>query len=190
MRLFVAVDPGPSVAAELDRASTDLRAHSPNSKWVAAENCHITLVFLGQIDDEKLPDVARAVEEATRGHAPLTLRFKGGGGFGGSRKPRVLWVGVEGDVDALAAIQKDVEAALVLAPLGVKPEDRAFKPHITLARARNQGGDAGLLASAEAIRERDFGEARIQEIIVYKSDLSPKGPRYTAMARAPLGGSR
>jgi RNA 2',3'-cyclic 3'-phosphodiesterase len=188
MRLFVAVNPGPSVTAELERASLEIRTHSLNSKWVAAENCHITLVFLGQIDDEKLPDVARAVEGAAQKHAPLTLRFKGGGGFGGARKPRVLWVGVEGDVDALAAIQKDVEAALV--PLGVKPEDRAWRPHITLARARNQGGDAGLSASAEAIRERDFGEARIQEIVVYKSDLSPKGPRYTAVARAALGGSQ
>jgi 2'-5' RNA ligase len=186
VRLFVAVSPGTEVLERIERAMEELRGASPQSKWVRPSDCHITLAFLGQVDDAKVPAVVAAVEEAAAGHAPLSLRFGGGGGFGRPRRPRVLWASVEGDTEALAAVQKAVTGALE--PLGFPPEDRPFKAHVTLARARNPGGDAGLAACAEDLAARDFGEARIEEVILFRSDLSPAGPRYTPVVRARLGG--
>ena len=184
MRLFVAVDPSPEVCERIEHAALEIRGSSPGSKWVKPGGHHITLAFLGEVDDARLPDVASAVKEAAARRAPLTLRVKGCGSFGKPRRPRVLWACVEGDVGALAAIQKDVEASL--APLGFTPEDRSFTPHITLARAKAPAGDPGLALCADAVRDRDFGETRVAEVIVYKSELSPAGARYTAVARAPL----
>ena len=188
MRLFVAVSPGNELCERIEQALETLRPLSPSSKWVRAENCHITLAFLGQVDDAKVPAVAAAVEGAAAGHAPLSLRFGSGGSFGRTRRPRVLWASVTGDTDALAAVQKAVVEAL--APLGFPPEDRAFTAHLTLARARDQGGDAGLAACAEALQAIDLGETRVDEVILFRSDLSAAGPRYTPVIRAPLGGRR
>lgn len=184
MRVFVAVSFSSEVCGRIGQAVEELRASSPASKWVRASDCHITLAFLGQVDDAVVPKVAAAVEEAASRHGPLGLHLKGGGSFGRPRRPRVLWASVGGDIDALAAVQRDVVAAL--ARLGFAPEDRPFTPHVTLARAREQGGDAGLAACAEALKARELGESRVDEVIVYRSDLSAGGPSYTALARAPL----
>jgi 2'-5' RNA ligase len=188
MRVFVAVSPGNELCERIEQVVVELRPSSPASKWVRSHGCHITLAFLGQVDDAKVPAVASAVTEAVADLAPVSLRFRGGGTFGRPRRPRVLWVAAEGDTGALAEVQRAVAEAL--APLGFPPEDRPFKAHVTLARARDQGGDAGLAACAEALASRDLGEARIDEVIVFRSDLSPAGPRYTPIARAPLGGRR
>jgi 2'-5' RNA ligase len=187
VRLFIAVDPGPAISEQIARAVTEIRPFSPGSKWIANQEggYHITLVFLGSVEDARVPDVVSAILEVARRHAPLTIQITKGGGFGRTSRPRVLWAGVTGDVEALAAIQKDVEAASIA--FGVAPEDRAYTPHVTLARARTPGGDVGLSAAASALREIDFGEARVEEIVVYRSDLTPAGPRYTAVARARLG---
>jgi 2'-5' RNA ligase len=187
VRLFLAVSPGTDICERLGQAIEEVRGSSPRSKWVRASDCHITLAFLGQVDDAKVPAVVAAVLEAAARHAPLSLRFGGGGSFGRGRRPRVLWASVAGDVEALAAVQGSVAEALV--PLGFPQEDRPFKAHVTLARAREAGGDAGLAACAEALGGRDFGEARVAEVILFRSDLSPAGPRYTAVVRAPLGGA-
>jgi RNA 2',3'-cyclic 3'-phosphodiesterase len=187
LRLFIAVDPGSAVSEQIARAIAEIRPFSPGAKWIANQEggYHITLVFLGSVDEARLPELVSAVSEVARRHAPLTLQITKGGGFGRSSRPRVLWAGVTGDVEALTAIQKDVEAAAI--SFGVAPEDRAFTPHITLARAKTPGGDVGLSAAASALRAIDFGEARVSELLVYRSDLTPAGPRYTAVARAPLG---
>lgn len=186
MRLFVAVSPGRDICERIERAMEELRRLSPKSKWVRGGDCHITLSFLGQVDDAKVPAVSEAIVGAVARHAPLSLHFGGGGSFGKPRRPRVLWASVTGDTGALEAVQGDVEAALE--PLGFPREDRPFKAHVTLARAREAGGDQGLAACAEDLAARDFGEARIEEVILFRSDLSPAGPRYTPVVRAPLGG--
>jgi 2'-5' RNA ligase len=187
VRLFIAVDPGPAISEQIAHVVTEIRPFSPGSKWIASQEggYHITLVFLGSIEDARLPEVVSAIEAVASRHAPLTIQITKGGGFGRTSRPRVLWAGVTGDVEALSAIQKDVEAASI--SFGVAPEDRAFTPHITLARAKTPGGDVGLSAAASALREIHFGESRVEELVVYRSDLTPAGARYTAVARVPLG---
>ena len=185
MRVFVAVDPGADLLKKAEALLKELTPKAPSAKWVDPGGLHLTIAFLGEISEERLPLVTAAAEGAAALHRPLTLRIAKGGTFGAPRRPRVLWLGVGGAVDALAALRRDLEQALAMSS-GYTPEDGPFEPHLTLARSRDPRGDPALEACAQAIAEVDFGEARIGELLVCKSDLGPKGTRYTALSRASL----
>jgi 2'-5' RNA ligase len=173
-----------SLQAEVKRAAG--RA-AGDVKWVAAENVHLTLQFLGAVPEERLADVKRAVAEAAAGAPALDLALRGTGGFPTARRPRVVWAGIEGDVAALAALVKDLGARL--APLGFPPEDRPFSPHLTLGRARDPRGAPGLASAIAQAGELPPASWRASEVTLFQSHLSPKGPRYEALLRAPLGGT-
>jgi len=183
MRLFLAVDPGKECLAALAKVTKDLRASAPDAKWVREEGRHVTLVFLGDVDDEKLDEVARIAGEVVRKYEPIALRIEGGGCFGG-RKPRVLWVGVRGDVVALCKMQRELADALV--EMRQDKDEHGYTPHLTLARAREARGDPRLCTCADALASEVFGEIEVRDVVLYKSELSPAGARYTPMARLPL----
>ncbi len=183
-RLFLAVNPSEACHARIAEAVSRTCALAPRARWVRMDGAHVTLVFLGAVDEARVPDVVEKVQGVVVRHAPLTLRFEGAGCFGG-RRPRVLWVGVAGDVPALGLVQKELTEAL--AELGHVPDERVFSPHLTLARAGWAGGDVGLLSAARALVDEPFGEAPVREIVLYESVLSPGGARYEAVARFPLG---
>jgi 2'-5' RNA ligase len=185
VRVFVAVDPGADLLEKVEALLKELTPRAPSAKWVEPGGLHITIAFLGEIAEERLPLVTAAAETAAALHRPLTLRIAKGGIFGTRRRPRVLWLGASGAVDALAAVRRDLEQALAVSA-GYTPEEGPFDPHLTLARSRDPRGDPALEACAQAIEEVDFGETKIRELVVYKSDLGPKGAKYTALARAPL----
>ncbi|XXT15286.1 RNA 2',3'-cyclic phosphodiesterase [Sorangium sp. So ce429] len=187
MRVFVAVDPGAELLAKAGELLRELSPRAPSAKWVEPAGLHITLAFMGEIGEERLPLVIAAAGSVGAFHRPLTLRIEKGGAFGTRRRPRVLWLGVGGAVGALTAIHRDLEQTLSMST-GYVPEDRPFEPHLTLARSRDPRGDPALDACAQAIGNVDFGETRIEEIIVYQSEMTPKGARYTALARVPLEG--
>lgn len=186
MRLFVAVTPGREAIARLSTTIDRLRRHAPSSRWAKVDGLHLTLAFLGERDPADAPKIAAALAAATFAHAPFTLRLRGGGAFGRPGRPRVLWVGCEGDTGAFEALYRDVAAAL--APLGYAPDRDTFTPHLTLCRAREQGGDRELARCAELLRDEDFGEVRASEVELYESKLSPAGAAYTVVSRAALVG--
>lgn len=186
MRLFVAVDPDDAVRGAIAAALEALRPLAPNARWAKAEGMHLTLAFLGEVGDASVPAVRRAVEEAAKASAPLRLCAKGGGSFGSRAHPRVLWVGLEGDVSGLAALKASLDAALV--PAGYVPDPRPFSPHLTLARSRMPRGDRDLALCAADLATADLGSFTSDELILYRSHLSPKGSRYEALLRARLGG--
>jgi len=185
MRLFVAVDPSDAVREALADAIESGRGVAPDAKWVRPTAIHLTLAFLGNVDEALAPRIAAALLPVAARHPPIDLAARGIGTFGGGRRPRVLWAGLEGQVAALQALQADVEAALV--PLGYRPEERAFKPHLTLARAREARGDPALGDARDALGERDLGDFTCGELILYQSLLSPHGAKYVALVRHPLG---
>jgi 2'-5' RNA ligase len=186
VRVFVAVDPGAELLARVGELLREISPLAPSAKWVEPAGLHITLAFMGEIGEERLPLVIAAASVAGF-HRPLTLRIEKGGAFGARRRPRVLWLGVGGAVSALSAIHRDLEQALSLST-GYVPEDRPFAPHLTLARSRDPRGDPALEACAQRIEGVDFGETQVRELVVYQSELTPKGARYTALARVPLEG--
>lgn len=187
MRLFVAVDPGPAVVERIRTAIALVTPTAPTAKWVKAENLHVTLAFLGQRDAADAPKIGEALQQAAAGHRPFTLCFRGAGTFGRPRRPRVLWAGCEGDVEALGALHRDVVSALQ--PLGYTPDRPELSAHLTLARAKDPGGDACITDCIPALRHADFGAVSIEAVHLYESHLSPHGPRYTVIASARLGGA-
>jgi 2'-5' RNA ligase len=185
MRLFVAVDLGDEVVRAVDEQVQKLRRQAPEAKWVDAHKMHVTLVFLGQTDEARATAVGEAVRAAAAGHEPLTISVESGGGFGTKKAPRVLWIGLAGELDALGRLQQDV--AQRMEALEFEMEQRPFKPHLTLARAKEQRGDPALARCAEALQGKSFGQARVTELILFESKLSPKGAQYTPLVKAPLG---
>ena len=185
-RLFVAVDLGAEVHRALESLQVELRPLAPKARWVPPENAHLTLAFLGSTEEAQVPELSRALEAVAGRAKPFDLQFQGGGAFGSSKKPRVLWVGVEGDTAALQRLHGWTEAALK--PLGYQPEDRDYRPHLTLARARDPRGDPKLSRCALALAERALGAARIDRLILFRSQPGPGGSKYTPLAEPPLQG--
>jgi len=184
MRLFVAV---PLPQAFTDRAAALLPAALPALKRVRPELMHVTLAFLGWTADEQLGAVVDAARAAAAGREAFDLAFAGAGRFPASGRPRVVWLGIEEGLGPLAALAGRVTAELRRRDL--KFDDRAFAPHLTLARVRPEAsGPEGrtIVATVDALARPDL-RTRVDRISVVESVLSPKGPRYTARAEAPLG---
>jgi 2'-5' RNA ligase len=184
VRLFIAVQ----LPEELtDRAAALLPAALPAVKRVRPELMHVTLAFLGWTPDEQLDTVQEAARDAVAGHRSFDLSFAGAGRFPASGRPRVVWLGIGDGADALARLAASVVVELRSRQL--KFDDRAFSPHLTLARVREEasGPEARTVGAAvDAIAVPEL-RARVDRIAVVESVLSPKGPRYTARLELPLG---
>jgi 2'-5' RNA ligase len=191
-RLFVALEPTDAVRRRIAAAGTDLRRAAGRAadevRWVAPENVHLTLQFLGAVPEPRLADVAAAVAAAAGAVAgPFSLEVRGAGGFPNARRPRVVWLGLEGDLAALRALVADLGRRL--APLGFPPEERAFSAHLTLGRARDGRGAPGLAGALAQAAQGDGIAWRAAEVVLFESHLSPKGARYEVVARSVLGSS-
>ena len=181
MRLFVAVTLGRSVEEAATTALANLRTLAPRARWVPPAHLHLTLSFLGEVDDERAARVKQVLEQVGPRHEPLVLSIQGGGSFGSPAHPRVLWAGVEGNTAALGALQAEVAGGL--RPLGFEPEHREYVAHLTLARAKQPRGDQELSGCVRALQDARWGEARVDRLVLFES----LGGRYLPRAEVPLG---
>ncbi|MES1211717.1 MAG: RNA 2',3'-cyclic phosphodiesterase [Acidobacteriota bacterium] len=186
MRLFVALEIPEAVRREVARRVAGLRERLPRARWVDTEVMHLTLLFLGQVHEGKVPGLAAALREAFAAHPPLDLRLAGGGTFPPRRPARVAWVGMEAP-EELAALQAAATAAAV-ASIGFTPEERPFHPHVTLARCEppwpRDAAEKLAAAFPGAVGQpwvADHG-------VLFESKLSPRGPRHRAVETLPLTG--
>jgi 2'-5' RNA ligase len=189
-RLFVALEPPEPVRRRLGALAEDLRRGAGRAgdevRWVPPANVHLTLQFLGAVPEERVAAVEAALGEAAAEARPLSLSVRGVGGFPNARRPRVVWAGLEGDVAPLAALVAGLGARL--GKLGFPPEDRPFSPHLTLGRARDGRGAPGLGGALARAGQAEPAPWRASEVVLFESHLSPRGPRYEAIARVALGG--
>jgi 2'-5' RNA ligase len=183
VRGFVAVLLPDDVRARLAVAAAELRQRAPRLAWVRAENLHLTLRFLGEVEPGTLERVREAMAVAATTVAPFTVTLGGLGGFPAGRPPRVVWAGVLAGVEGLGALHAALESTLVAR--GIPGEGRAFHAHVTLARARDRRG-AGQLASALG-GGPSFGEVRVAALHLMRSELGSGGSRYSVLAEVPLG---
>lgn len=182
MRLFVALDIPEDVRAALREFVQPLRAKWPRIRWTRPEGQHVTLKFLGEVGEERLEAIVSLLAPL-RSSEPVTMNFHGIGFFPQPRHPRVLWVGVEGSAN-LQPLAAEVEGALVTA--GFPAEQRAFRPHLTLARFRPEDDTAGLREALTAYVGAGFGSATASEYILFRSRLKPGGAEYTPLERFPF----
>ena len=181
-RAFVAVaaPPQPGLVALLD----ELGSLGADLRCVMPENLHFTLAFLGDVPDGSEEPIAAALHDAARGLAPSLAQLRGVGAFPSARRPRVVWVGVA-DPRPLVTLATRVREALAAA--GFRGDDKDFRAHLTLARVRSDRGADKLAGFLRAHAQDEPGELAVREATLYRSVLSPHGPTYEALARAPLG---
>jgi len=186
-RTFVAVAASSEVRGRAGQAIDRLRTIAENVKWVAQENLHWTLQFLGDVDDAELVEVCRRVVDTAARHKPFFLSGEGVSAFPTSSRPRTLWLGAGQGSDALCELQSAIEQSL--AELGFRGERRKFVPHLTLGRVgRGSHGGQPLAARLAELAAFEGGAMSVEEVTVFASQLERDGPTYLTLARAPLSG--
>lgn len=150
--------------------------------WVARDNVHLTLKFLGNIEAARRDAVAGALSDAAAGCPGFELSVRGLGAFPTPARPRVLWAGVDAGAAQAATLARRVDETL--AALGFAPEPRAFAAHVTLGRVRAPRANPRLAEALAA--SRTFGRQRVDRLVLMRSQLSPRGARHTELAGAPL----
>jgi 2'-5' RNA ligase len=188
LRLFIAVELPASLQASLGRLQDELTRHAPPDvvRWVRPESIHLTLKFLGDVPFSQRPAIEREMAQAAA-HAPFDLTARGLGCFPNFKRPRVVWVGLAGNQDALRALRDTVERAI--APLGYPTEKRDFNPHLTLGRVKKHAGKSGVQRLGEQLAPIDpgvLGAISVTGISLMRSQLQPGGAVYTQLAHVNL----
>jgi 2'-5' RNA ligase len=206
LRTFIAIDlPSPildALAATQKQLQAVLAAQKQATamRWSPVKNLHLTLRFLGDTTHEQREQVTQRLQALAATSAPFTLQVdltsKGLGGFPTLRQPRVLWVGLGGDLATLGHLQAQVE--VMAQAVGFVPEERSFAPHLTLARAAREAdrrlqqqvgqvlNEHGLAALSTASLPAPRLSFAVEQLTYYQSELGSGGSRYTVLAEAPL----
>jgi RNA 2',3'-cyclic 3'-phosphodiesterase len=187
MRLFVALEIPAAVRDNLAAQVKELRDLSAQvadkrPRWVHPENLHVTLKFIGEVSPGKLEGIRGALA-AIQLDAPVDLQFRGLGFFPNEQLPRVLWAGIEATAN-LPSLAANIDSALKTQ--GVAREERAFTPHLTLARFEPPGLHEKLRAVIQQNSGRQFGSFEAREFHLIESKLKPAGAEYTSLASFPI----
>jgi 2'-5' RNA ligase len=189
IRSFLAFSLPAGIRSVVEQVHDGLEDASRDVKWVRPASVHLTVVFLGSVDEETVPALSEAVRGVCAGFGPFGLAIRGTGYFPNPRRPRVIWLGLEGDVERMGALRDALQD--VLEPFGVERERRPFRPHLTLGRFRKGGiMDDRLAEAVEGCAEVESPACSLDELVLFKSDLRPGGAVYTALDRFPLEGDR
>lgn len=186
IRAFLAIEPPDELLREIGSIQSSLRMSCPfDIRWVKPAGIHITLKFFGTISGSDIPAISRLAEHYTQGIAPLYLEVKNLGLFPSLKRPRVLWIGMEGDIGPLILLQKNLEQAF--AGMGFPKEERPFRPHVTVGRIKTPR----LTADPEKFMRQSSGVAAgnfpAEGLGLYKSELTPRGALYTRLSWFPFG---
>lgn len=182
LRLFWAVNLPDSVKAELGKLVEKLRISNADAKWVEEHNLHLTLQFLGEVERHRIPDINAAVKAAVSHLEPFCLSLGGLGAFPNFNRPRVLWVGLGGELDKITDLHSRVSQALTT--IGFAPEERPFRPHLTLTRFRSPIGVEPLMQGVRQLRPQvqELGHFHVKSVDLMQSQLSNKGPKYNIVS--------
>ncbi len=175
MRVFVAVELSADVKKALGQLQRELKSITDSARWVATESIHITLKFIGEIPEQRLEKIDEALVGLN--WKPFTVSVCGVGFFPGKRSPRVFWAGMSAPTMPELAEELDVR----MERLGFEKEERAFRPHVTLARARDARMETGLVTAASKYENFDFGSFTVDRIFLIQSTLKPSGPVYNKL---------
>jgi len=183
IRTFIAVDLPQDIKMEVDRFTSAFRSQAREIRWVNAQNLHLTLRFLGDIPEGSVPGLAENIKNNVDGFGVFDLSLSGVGGFPNLKRPRVIWTGAEIGKDKLRDLAAGVETACIESDFG--KGDKPFSPHLTIGRVKNPGGLSGVL---EKIGKTSFKTEPfvVYEVTIFKSDLSPAGPKYTSLVKIQL----
>ena len=184
IRAFIAFELPENVISSISRIQAELKSLRFKMRWVRPEGIHLTLKFLGDIDPGDTDGIGKAMQDTAGKYAPIPLEAKGIGAFPGVNRARVIWIGLSGRTDLLAALHRDLDEKL--AALGFPLERRGFKGHLTLCRAKGRIDPKRL---ADAVRAFDGSQSApftVKSLVLFRSELKPGGAVYTKLSSASL----
>ena len=183
MRTFIAINLDPEIKRSLTQLIDELKVRSTESRsirWVRPEGMHLTLKFLGEIGEDKIPLIESALKRTSEKYSSFSLKIKGTGYFPPkSRVPRVFWVGIE-EEGTLQKLQRQLEEEME--KLGFPKEQRAFHPHLTLGRVKTSSNLRGILDLLEKYKEKILGEMEVHKMTFFRSVLKPTGAEYSVLS--------
>lgn len=198
MRIFIGIDLDPEVRERIARFLEGVEGFAPEARWVRPESLHITLKFIGEQTPEQVAAIAERLRRVEGG--AFEISCGGYGFFPTAKAPRVFWIGIHAG-QQLTELAEKIDKAMAELGIPRNPEDRAFSPHLTLARGgagrssgspkwRKGDGPNSIFAALEkrlaAMGEINFGAMTAREFILYQSQLSPGGSKYTRLQQFAL----
>jgi RNA 2',3'-cyclic 3'-phosphodiesterase len=188
LRTFIAVEIPAPIRQTIQRKTEALCNTLSDSlvRWVAMDNLHLTLKFLGAVSSAKMAELTQMLRVETDSFSAFDIQLSGLGSFPSLRRPRVLFIGIQAPA-ALEALQHSIESAC--ARLGYESEARDFHPHLSIGRVRRDistSDQQKIRHAIEATKIDSLGTARVDSVHLYKSDLKPSGSVYTKLFSAPL----
>ncbi|KPK25964.1 MAG: hypothetical protein AMK69_13020 [Nitrospira bacterium SG8_3] len=186
LRVFLAVELSRNLCEKVAELQQELRVTLPTINWVRPESIHLTLKFLGYVAPAMVEQLLTAIEPIRKSQPSIMLEIQDLGVFPHIRCPRILWIGCTGDLPSLLNLVSQIEGAME--PLGFPLEEKAYHPHLTLARIKHDNAKVGSVLAHSGLLEqpRNLGPLLIDRITLFRSDLSPKGAEYTSLWTVPL----
>ncbi|MDD5653088.1 MAG: RNA 2',3'-cyclic phosphodiesterase [Candidatus Omnitrophica bacterium] len=189
MRTFIAIELPKEIKLELAKLQEYLKQSGADVKWVAPENIHLTLKFLGERDDKKIKEIELIAEEIAKNHAGFEISLSSLGTFPGTNYPRVVWIGITQGAEQTEKIAAELEERI--AKIGIPKEERGFSAHITIGRVKSNLNKEKLiqeLSSTQLMAGKNL-KFKAGQITLFKSTLTPRGPIYEILKTANLTNS-
>ena len=185
IRSFLAFELPHDVRKKVAKISGEIKKTGLNAKWVKPANIHLTVIFMGNIDEEDIPGIISKIDNVACLYKNFDISLGGMGLFPDLRRPRIIWLGLDGETDRLSSLRNDLQKSLE--SFGIKQERRPFNPHLTLGRFRKPVKDRALLNKIiDEYGNIGGPEEKLCELVMFKSELKPGGAVYTRIHSWPL----
>jgi len=189
MRLFIALPLPDAVRTALDHVTSDLKAHGGRVRWVDAGNLHVTVRFLGETEEAKLPKLRLLIDSIAAKFPSADTTIDRLGGFPNLSRPRVIWAGLAETESVVSIVRMARQVELAVRQLRFEPDSKGFKPHLTLGRVKDPRDLGGLPEYLKTYRFETL-PARLDRLVLFQSTLTPHGPIYDRLHEAKLGEER
>lgn len=188
IRSFLAFELPGDTKKTIARVWGEMNAYSLNIRWIKVDNIHLTVVFMGNVPQELITPMGEMTAQVCRKYGPFQIALKGVGVFPHMRRPRVLWIGLDGDIQRMADFRGRIQQKMK--SFCIKQDRRPFKPHLTMGRFRkgSTGGQQHLHSLIAAYDGLASQRAELNELVLFRSDLKPNGAVYTRLNAWPLTG--
>lgn len=180
-RGFIAIDI--PFSHKINELSNQIKNSGTNVKLVKPENIHITLKFLGDIDEELVEEIEKTIRQSIKDISSFKIKLVGTGVFPNQRYIKIIWIGIR-DHGELGKIANNIDEQL--AKFGFEKEKRPFSPHLTIARVKSAKNKEKLMEIVNKYHEAKFAEINVESIKLKKSELTPEGPIYTTIKEIKL----
>ncbi len=184
IRTFIAIELPENIISSVLKVQNDIKAYGFKARWVRKKNIHITLKFLGNINEAHVEKLGKEILKSAKEYTLLNISVKGVGVFPNIKRPRVIWVGITGRIDLLIELQKALDKSLET--IGFPREKRPFKGHLTIGRIKGKVDPKRLIVAMKECGDFESEAFTPDKITLFKSELNPSGAIYTKLKTVSL----